>query len=184
MKTARGWMARGCGLIMCLALLTAAGCESMDKAAIGGLSGAGIGALAGQLVGGNTAGTLIGAGVGAGLGYIIGNEMDKEDAKKRQTATSQEMEPFANTVWTVLSVNPQPKKPFTSLTVRFNPNGTVTTTRTYADGRAETDTEAYRVVGSTLIVNNPDYVINARFKIEGNRAYLDTGKFSVVMQRI
>jgi hypothetical protein len=186
MKISKGWIGKACGSLLCLALLTAAGCESMDKATIGGLSGAGIGALAGQMVGGNTAATLIGAGVGAGLGYIIGNEMDKEDAKKRQppAATQQEMEPFANTVWTVLSVNPQPKKPFTSLTVRFNPNGTVTTTRTYADGKAETDTESYRVVGSTLIVNNPDYVINARFKIEGNRAYFDTGKFSVVMQRI
>jgi predicted lipid-binding transport protein (Tim44 family) len=165
-------------------LLTAAGCETVVKATIGGLSGAGIGALAGQVIGGNTAGTLIGAGVGAGLGYIIGNEMDKADAKKRQAVTPQEVQPLTNTVWTLISVNPQPKRPFASLTSRFNADGTVTTTKTYADGKVETDTEYYRIVGSTLIVNKPDYVINAQFRIEGDRMYLDTGKFGVVMQRI
>lgn len=184
MKMTRAWVGKGCGLLLCLLLLTAAGCETMDKAQVGGLSGAGIGALAGQIIGGNTAATLIGAGVGAGLGYMIGNEMDKEDAKKRQAVTPQEVHPLANTVWTLISINPQPKRPFASLTSRFNGDGTVTTTKTYTDGKVETDTEYYRIVGSTLIVNKPDYVINARFRIDGSRMYLDAEGFGVVMQRI
>ncbi len=184
MRANNAWIIKACGFALCLALLATAGCESMDKAAYGGLGGAGVGALAGQIIGGNTAATLIGAGVGAGLGYIVGNEMDKSDAKKRQTATPQELQPFANTSWKMISVNPQPKKPFMTLTSRFNSDGTVTTTRTFADGKVESDTEQYRVVGSTLIINKPDYVINARFKVEGDRMYLDADKWSAVMQRI
>lgn len=160
------------------------GCESMNKAQIGGLSGAGVGALIGQAIGGNTAGTLIGAGVGTGLGYIIGNEMDKNDAKKRQTATAEEMRPLANTAWKVTNVTPKPKKAFTSIVARFNDNGTVTTTTTYPNGKVESDTETFRIVGSTLIINKPDYVINSRFRIEGNRMYMDTGDHSVVLHRI
>jgi uncharacterized protein YcfJ len=56
-------------------------CDNSAKS--GTLIGAGTGALAGQAIGGNTKGTLIGAGVGALGGFIVGNEMDKERAKKQ-----------------------------------------------------------------------------------------------------
>ena len=169
---------------ICVTLAIVAGCASMDKAQTGGLAGAGMGALIGQAIGGNTAGTLIGAGVGLGLGYIIGNEADKQDAKQRQTVSADETRLLANTSWKVMSINPRPKTNFTSIVTSFSPNGTVTTTTTYPDGTAKREVESYRIVGSTLIINKPDYVINSRFKIEGNRMYMDTGEHSVVMDRI
>jgi hypothetical protein len=184
MKKISGWKKTiGLGML-CTALIFGAGCATMDKSEMGALGGAGVGALVGQAIGHNTAGTLIGAGVGLGLGYIIGNEVDKSDAKKRQAVTPKEVEPLANTTWQVVSITPRPKKPFHSMVTRFNGNGTVTTTKTYANGKVETDEESYRVVGSTLIINDPGYVINSRYRIDGNKMYLDTGDHSIVMQRV
>jgi uncharacterized protein YcfJ len=160
------------------------GCASMDKAQTGGLAGAGMGALIGQAIGGNTTATLIGTGVGLGLGYLIGNEMDKDDAKKRQTVREDETRLLANTTWKVKSINPRPKKPYASIVTTFSPNGNVTTTTTYPDGTVKREVESYRIVGSTLIINKPDYVINSRFRVEGNMMYLDTGEHSVVMERL
>lgn len=53
-----------------------------NKATIGGVGGAGVGAIAGQAIGHSTEATLIGAAVGGGVGYLIGNEMDKYDQQK------------------------------------------------------------------------------------------------------
>ncbi|MFA6412570.1 MAG: glycine zipper domain-containing protein [Syntrophales bacterium] len=156
----------------------------MDKSEMGALGGAGVGALVGQAIGHNTAGTLIGAGVGLGLGYIIGNEVDKSDTSKRRKATSEELQPLANTTWQVVSVTPRPKKHYQSMIARFNQDGTVTTTKTLANGKVETDTESYRVVGSTLVINDPGYIINSRYRIDGNKMYMDTGNHSIVLQRV
>lgn len=167
------------GLALCA---LAAGCET--KAGTGSLAGAGVGALVGQAIGHNTAGTLIGAGVGTGVGYLIGNDLDKQDAQKRQQATAAEMAPFAGTAWQLLSVNPQPPRPVQSLVARFNPDGTIVTSRTFTDGRLETATESYRVVGDTLIVNRPGYLVNAKFRIDGDRLYLDTPDHGAVLRRV
>jgi hypothetical protein len=170
--------------VVLMALVGFLGCESMDKGEKGGLAGAGLGAIIGQAIGHNTAGTLIGAGVGAGLGYIIGNEMDKQDATNRQKASDAETRPFANTAWQVLSITPKPKTPFQSIVSRFYPDGTMVTTKTDMDGKVTTEVESYRVVGNTLIINKPGYVINSRYRMEGNRVYIDTGDHSIVAQLI
>lgn len=184
MRANSEWIKTLCAITLCITLTMVSGCASMDKAQTGGLAGAGMGALIGQAIGGNTAGTLIGTGVGLGLGYIIGNELDKQDAKQRQTVREDETRLLAGTSWKVASINPKPKKPYTSIVTNFSPNGTVTTTTTYPDGSIKREVESFRIVGSTLIINKPDYVINSRFKIEGNRMYLDTGEHSVVMERL
>lgn len=184
LKVKSEWTKALCVAVICAVLGMTAGCASMDKAQTGGLAGAGMGALIGQAIGGNTAGTLIGAGVGLGLGYIIGNEADKQDAKQRQGVREDETRLLANTSWKVTSINPKPKRNFTSIVASFSPNGTVTTTTTYPDGTVKREVESYRIVGSTLIINKPDYVINSRFKIEGNRIYMDTGEHSIVMERL
>jgi len=177
-------------ITLCLALAISGGCASsnggsgLNKAEIGGLSGAGIGALLGQAIGRNTAGTLIGAGVGAGLGYIIGNEMDKKEVQKRNQAVANETWPLAGTAWTVVSVSPSPPKDIKAKSGRFNPDGTLTTTTTYWDGRTLTDSERYRIVGQTLIINQNDYIINATFRLEGDRLYLDTGARNIVLQKM
>jgi hypothetical protein len=170
--------------VLCAVLCFGAGCATMDKSEMGAVGGAGVGALVGQAIGHNTAGTLIGAGVGLGLGYIIGNEADKSDAKKRKTATKEEVEPLANTTWEVVSTTPRPKKHYQSMIARFNQDGTVTTTTKFTNGKVETDTERYRVVGSTLVINKPNYVINSRYRIDGDKMYMDTGDHSIVLQRV
>jgi hypothetical protein len=175
---------RFCAVLLAIALLAGAGCAT--KGQTGALTGAGVGALVGGLAnmhGSWGATALIGAGVGAGLGYLIGNDMDKKDAEQRAQATAEELRPLAGTTWQVISIVPKPKD-FKSLVSYFRPDGTVRTTTTKMDGRVETDIERYRVVGSTLIINKPDYVINATFKIEGNRMYMDMGNQSVVMLRV
>jgi hypothetical protein len=171
-------------ILLVLTVFVSAGCESMNQAQKGAAGGAAIGALAGQIIGGNTAGTLIGAGVGVGVGYLIGNEMDKKDAKKQQAIKPEETQPLVNTAWQVLSINPKPKKPFNSMVVRFDTNGTAITTMVFPGGKTETRTERYRIVGDTLILNHNDYLINARYQIDGNRMYLQDGKFTAVLQRV
>ena len=174
-------------ITVCAVLVMGSGCSttnngtSMNKP---GLGGSGMGALLDQACSGNT--TLTGAGVGTGLGYLIGNESDKKEARARQAITEQETSPLANTTWQVVSVNPSPAEPMKSMTGRFNPDGTLTTTTIYWDGRmvTDTDSERYRVVGETLIINQDDYVINATFVLEGDSLYLDTGSHSLMLERI
>ncbi len=91
---------------------------------------------------------------------------------------------MANTTWQIVSITPRPKKQFQSMVTRFNPNGTATTTKTHTNGKVETDTESYRVVGATLVINKPNYVINSRYRLEGDKLYMDTGDHSIVMQRV
>jgi len=173
---------RVCAIIVCLTLFVSPGCAT--KGQTGALAGAGVGALIGQAIGGNTAGTLIGAGVGTGVGYLIGNEMDKKDTKSRETATAQETAPLANTTWQLVSIVPQARKDVKSLVIHFKPDGTAVTTRTLTDNSVKTATERYRVVGETLIINQDDYVINARFAINGGQLIANTDKYSIVLKRV
>jgi hypothetical protein len=185
MKSSGKWVALMLIVVFCSALVFGAGCAT--QAQTGALTGAGVGALVGGLAnmhGSWGATALVGAGVGAGLGYLIGNEADKKDAAQRQALREDETRPLANTTWQVISIVPQPKHPYKSTVSYFRPDGIVVTTKTHQDGRVETDNERYRIVGSTLIINKPDYVINAKFKIEGDRMILDTGRSSIVMQRV
>lgn len=63
-------------------MLLLTSCANMNKDQVGGLGGAGTGAIVGQAIGHNTEATLIGAAVGGMLGYIVGNEMDKYDRQE------------------------------------------------------------------------------------------------------
>lgn len=73
--------------LLCAALLTLmtfSGCAShADRgAAIGGLGGAGLGALVGQASGHGAEGALIGAAVGALGGAAVGDSVDREQAQR------------------------------------------------------------------------------------------------------
>jgi hypothetical protein len=162
--------------------LAVTGCST--SAGTGSLAGAGVGALVGQVAGGTATSTLVGAGIGTGVGYLIGNEVDKADAKQRAQVTAAEMQPFAGTTWQLLSLNRPAPRPVKSLVAKFGPDGKVATTRTYEDGGYETADESYRVVGSTLIVNRPGYLINAHYRIDGDRLYLEAGDRSAVLKRV
>jgi hypothetical protein len=170
---------------MLLAAALGSGCAT--KSETGALAGAGAGALIGGLAnmhGSWGATALIGAGVGAGVGYLIGNEEDKKDAQKRQAAHAEELKPLAGTTWQVISIVPKQEKPYKSVVSHFRHDGTVVTTKTNQNGKVETLHEQYRIVGSTLIISKPDYVENAKFRIEGDRLTIDYGNGSVVMQRV
>ena len=127
---------------------------------------------------------LLGAGVGAGVGYLIGNEKDKKEAAKRQYATEEELRPLAGTTWQVISIEPKPRESHKSVVSHFGQDGIVLTSKTNMDGKVDTTSERYRIVGSTLILSTPDYVVNATFKIEGDRLFIDYGNGSAVMQRV
>ncbi len=173
-----------CILVLCLSL-AASGCAT--QAQTGAVTGAGAGALIGGLAnmhGSWGATALLGAGIGAGVGYLIGNEADKRDAARRQAATAEEMRPLAGTTWQVISIVPEPQERHKSIISHFRHDGNVVTTKTDMEGRVERTTERYRIVGSTLILSHPDYVENAKFRIEGDQLIIDYGNGSVVLQRV
>ena len=70
-----------------LALVTLAGCYSpyrSDRGAlVGGVGGAGVGALVGEAVGHPGVGALVGAGVGAVSGAAVGGALDNIEANNR-----------------------------------------------------------------------------------------------------
>ncbi len=67
------------------------GCETKAQsgAALGGLGGAAVGALAGGHKH-RTEGALIGAAVGAGGGYMVGNEADKKQTNQQLQAVQEQ----------------------------------------------------------------------------------------------
>ena len=185
MKSVKKFISIICMLGMVLTLSLSAGCAT--KGQTGALAGAGAGAAIGGLAnmhGSWGATALIGAGLGAGIGYLIGNEEDKKDATRRQAANADELKPLSGTIWQVINIVPAPKQAYKSIISNFRPDGIVVTTKTNMDGKVESDSEQYRIVGSTLIINKPGYVENTTFKIEGDRLFIDYGNGSTTLQRI
>lgn len=165
--------------------VTAIGCSTGKGT--GALAGAGVGALIGQAAGRSTEATLIGAAVGTGVGYIIGDQVDERKAREMsaKSETHNEVGPLSGTRWKLVSLNTTHKvEPYVSKIVEFGPNGKVLTTTTHLDGTVTTTDESYRVVGSTLIVNKPGYIVNARFNMEGQRLIVDDPQFSAVLERL
>jgi hypothetical protein len=164
---------------LCVPLLLIGSCET--RAQTGGLAGAGIGALAGQAIGGDTSATLIGAAVGAGVGYIIGNEQDKKAAKAYDISQPTAL---TGTRWKVISLVKKDASPYTAMFVEFKPNGEIVTTRHEPGGTMTITEERYRIVGDTLIINKPGYMINATYVVQGNTMTVDCLQFHAVLQRI
>ena len=78
---------RSLALYALAAVLSASGCQSTNHteqgAVVGGLLGAGTGAVVGHALGNTGAGAAIGAGVGALSGAAIGNGQDQVEARNR-----------------------------------------------------------------------------------------------------
>ena len=68
--------------------------------------------------------------------------------------------------------------------VEFKSGGRVSTITTESGGYVTSTDEQYRIVGDTLVVNKPDYVINAKFKRSGNQLILSAEEFSAVLEKI
>ena len=168
-------------------MLALAACQTGGQT--GALAGAGIGALAGQAIGGDTGATLIGAAVGSGIGYMIGNEQDKKHAREMSQAqrnpTHTEVGLLGGTRWTVVSLTPRDvADEYVSRVIEFRSNGRVITTTTNPDGSVEVRDETYRVVGDTLIINKPGYLVNARFNLSGDQLIVSAEDFSAVLRRV
>lgn len=78
--------------IVSVSFLFVTGCETQAQsgALLGGLGGAGLGAIIGHQSGHAGEGALIGGAVGAGGGYILGNERDKQQTRQQLWAVQQE----------------------------------------------------------------------------------------------
>ena len=170
-------------------LLIVSGCKT--GAQTGALAGGGIGAIVGQAIGGDTGGTLIGAAVGSGIGYVIGNEDDKKKSQQMSQAAQSsgyahtQTGPLTGTRWHLVSIAPQDRiEPYASLIVEFQDHGHVVTTRTNPDGQVKVLNERYRVVGDTLIVNKPGYIINAQHMVDGDQLIVSAEDFRAVLKRI
>jgi hypothetical protein len=76
------------------------------------------------------------------------------------------------------------KEEFSSKVFAFGRDGWVTTTTANKDGRTAMDRENYRVVGSTLIVNKGDYLVNYRYTLQGDQLTVDSEKLRAILRRI
>ena len=168
-------------LLMSLAV---GGCATKGRS--GAAIGSGLGAIIGQAVGRDTEATLIGAAVGGGIGYIIGNEADKKEAERlaAEDSSPQHGSKLSGTSWKVISLVTDKPNTYRSIVVDFQRDGRVITTKTGPDGRVVRDNERYRVVGSTLIVNKPGYLINAKYRIDGNDLIIDAEQVRAVLRRL
>ena len=180
-------------VIAIVSVLALAGCatESTTSTTKGVAWGAGLGAVAGGIYGGHGSDALIGAAIGAGVGYLIGNEQDKKKAQQmsEQSRSSNyshnETGPFGGTSWRLSDWSPKDgRDDFRAKTFAFGRDGWVKTTTTHRDGRVTTDSESYRVVGNTLIVNRGDYLVNYKFNLQGNTLTVDTAHHRAVLTRI
>ncbi len=163
---------------VCATIITIGGCQTRTQT--GTLAGAGIGAIAGQLIGGDSKATLIGAAIGTGAGYLIGNAQDKKAA---QTYNMSQPTPLTGTRWKVISLIKKDMPDYTLITVDFKPDGKVVTTRHEPGGTKTITEERYRIVGDTLIINKPGYLINAKYQIQGNQMVVNCEQFRAVLQR-
>lgn len=170
-------------MALLLAIVLISGCST--KAGTGTVAGAGVGALIGQAIGGNTGATLIGAAVGAGAGYLIGNEMDKDAAAEMDKGGGPPpRSPLTGTKWEVVSMVPKSDPPLKSYQIEFVPDGYLHTRKVAMDGKVITDRERYRVVGQTLIINKPGYIINAKYLIDGNQLIMEADDFRAVFKKL
>jgi uncharacterized protein YcfJ len=73
----------GCLAVAALLVVAGTGCQNNTQkgAALGGLAGAGVGAIVGKQLGNTGAGALVGAGTGALAGGLIGNAEDKTEER-------------------------------------------------------------------------------------------------------
>ena len=170
------------------------------------IRGAGNGALLGQAIGNDTESTIVGGVIGAGVGRVVGTEKEKAKAAQApppakpatttsattQTApkaeTSKPAKPedlLAETIWKLEKIQPKDRVPeFFSKIVTFRTDGFVQTLTTTPEGLVTLSEETYSAVGDTLVVNKPDYTIQARFKVDGDQLIVSADDFSAIFSRI
>lgn len=172
-------IARLIPLLVTLAML-AAGCATSrgpDPRGIGGM----IGAAAGRA----STSAVFGAEAGTDVGYVIGDEADRAKAARLDVSEHYEVGRLGATRWNVLDVRPADRVPaFVEKIVYFRLDGRVETTTKLADGRTRSIDESYRVVGGTLILSGPGYLVNASYRIVGQQMILNGDGYRVTLVRL
>ncbi len=122
---------------------------------------------------------------------MVGNERDKKKAQQMSQQSSassyahSETGPLGNTRWQVVSLAPRDFfGPYASKVIEFRSNAHIITTTTDRNENVNSHTENYRVVGSTLIINKPGYIINAQYSLSGNQLIVSSEDFRAVLKRI
>lgn len=99
-------------------------------------------------------------------------------------SATEQMRPFVDTAWRVTSMTPPPRRAFNSMTLHFLPNGHVITTTELANGSLRTDSETFRVVSNTLIINGSDYLTNSTWTMRGDELTLVNQDFRTTLVRV
>ncbi len=191
-----------CLLLLCAALALSGGSATAQETKKSTVKGAGIGALLGQAIGHDTESTVIGGVIGAGVGRIVGKEKEKAEAAqsappadvtappKATTLPAPAPEPdpalaLPNTIWKLDSLQPKDRVPaFFSKVITFRPDNYVQTLTTDPEGNVTLSEESYSAVGNTIVVNKPEYTIQARFKVDGDQLIISAEDFSAILKRI
>lgn len=92
--------------------------------------------------------------------------------------------PFPNSKWQVLSVVPKPNTQFTAMYLAFQPDGNLAITTETADGKINTTFQKYSVVGESMLLSKPGSSTNVRFRVDGGTMHVDTGRASIVLEKI
>jgi hypothetical protein len=92
--------------------------------------------------------------------------------------------PFPNTKWKITSIVPKPEKPYKSISFSFQPDGTMVETTEQPDGQIVSSTQKYQVLGGTMLLSKKGSNTNVRFRIDGNTMIVDTGAYSVILEKM
>lgn len=102
----------------------------------------------------------------------------------KPAVSTTQLGPFPNTKWKITSVVPKPEKAFKSITFSFQPDGTMVETTEEPDGKIVTSKQKYVVQGATMLLSKPGSNTNVRFRIDGNTMLVDTGVYSVILEKV
>lgn len=145
-------------------------------------------------------GALIGGGVGL-MADSAENKKIQQQQKERELAILEKSRITANentvakpknnnsltgSTWRVISLVDDEKKTseFSSMILSFQTNTRATTLILWADGKSETYSERYSIVGDALIFTGKDYVTNAKYTINGNQMIFITPTIRVVLEEV
>lgn len=195
-----------CLLMLCaaLALDLSGGSATAQETKKSTVKGAGIGALLGQAIGKDTESTIVGGVIGAGVGRIVGKEKEKAQAAQSAPPVDATAPPKAttlpapapapepdpalalpNTIWKLDKLQPKDRVPaFFSKIITFRPDNYLQTLTTDPEGNVTLSEESYSAVGNTIVVNKPEYTIQARFKLDGDQLIISAEDFSAILKRI
>ncbi|MFC1829320.1 hypothetical protein ACFL0O_06890 [Thermodesulfobacteriota bacterium] len=189
-------------------ILIACGTTSAQKEAS---RGAGVGALVGGLVGAVSgtavAGAVVVGAAGAGTGYAVGKKEDQQLA--RLEAEQERTEPagkqitddpktvyqppnrksFVGSTWRIVDIVSDGTVPeFHSKVITFETNSKLTTLTVSRDGETTTRVESYQIKNDVLVIysqtSDKDYIINAKYSIQGKQMTLVVDNTRIVLEEI